>query len=128
MTPEHERMVSILATILYFARHADTTEGLTKVREILIKEGDTLGPQGRGRVSLRVRMAIERIMEVTYWSGGHGGRYPKKVLELVKEACLVGLTQSRLRGKVSEQTWTEQIAGRANISARAYWPELQNWR
>lgn len=129
MPKEHEHMLSALCVVMYYAKRAGTNDkrfadSQRKVRLLLLRAMRSLGLKGRRRVSLRIKHAVYRILDVTRrpeqtekWLGQYTS---------IKHACDVGLQNSKLTG-VSDKTWAEQIAGRAALMAKKEWPELRDW-
>lgn len=123
VSPEHEKLFSLLAVLLRVvppARRRDTYNLrviLDKIQGLLRRT--VLENGARPRVSLRVRTAVEAIdarLDIT--------DDPYQAIEFVQRAALFGTKKSRLLTTVTDKTWQEQIAGRAQLSIRRDWPEL----
>lgn len=123
MTPEHEKLFSLLAVFMRVASHARRSdlpvlcETLDKLKMFACRALDDVGP--RARVTLRTRTAVEAIVERLL-----DARDPYQAIEFVQRAAEYGTGKSRLLDTVTDKTWREQIAGRAQLAIKRDWPEF----
>lgn len=126
MSPEHEKLFALLCVIGRVAGHAHGHNGrqiLWRIHRIAVGGLATLG--AKARVTLRVRTALEEIVE-------HTSKYqiidnPEYVAAQVLKAVAWGAGKSKLLTSVTDHTWREQCAGRATLTLRRDFPELVNY-
>jgi hypothetical protein len=108
--------MSALCVVHYYAQRANhTPEALDQIRTILT---GALKGTDSNRVGLRVMFAVDRVFEAMTWKCP-----PKQALATIMQACQIGLMRQKF-AKVSEDTWAEQIAGRANLIFQNEFPHL----
>lgn len=126
MSPEHEKLLSLLCVFHRVAQRARGHDPVTlhrTVTHIHVLARDTLyhcGPQPK--VSLRVRIAMEEIIACTM-----GPDDNDRALARVERAANWGSGKSKLLTSVTDNTWLEQCAGRAQLALRRDYPELMDF-
>lgn len=136
MPQDHEKMVSALCMVSYFLRDPvsrapsgrstdyDVASTIAKIRKTILSDFRKVD---RNRVSLRVMMAVDRILEVTApgMSGAIscGGLAP---LAAVQAAVGMGMLKPKL-STFSDKTLNEQLAGRMTLITRALNPDRYNY-
>lgn len=119
MSPEHEKLFSILCVLTRAgtARRKNSDQLLLALYHIHQQACFALTDVGtHARVSLRVRSAMEQI--VTCTTDGLVQNAPYKALDNVLAAAVWGAGKSKLLTAVSDKTWMEQCAGRAQLAIR----------
>lgn len=126
MSPEHENLFSflcILERVTRFARRQkldDCLLTLHKINITAIREMGKVSPDAR--VALRVRLAMEQVIRTSGVLPAH--TYPYVAVESVNLAAVMGTRKSELLKAVSDRTWREQCAGRANLAMKRDFPEF----
>lgn len=127
MTPEHEKIFSLLCVIERMgnaARRQPPDKLLLTCYKIHAQVRDVMrevGPQAK--MTLRVRSAAEQIIVASM--SGLAANDPYKAIELVLAAAVWGTGKSKLLRAVTDQTWREQCAGRATLALRRDYPEFR---
>lgn len=126
MSPEHEKLFSFLCVIeraVPNARRQNPDQLLLTIGRIY-NAADLLMCDLKvdAKVSLRVRCAMDYIVDATGSLNSQMDVY--RTIERVQRAAVWGSGKSKLLTSVTDQTWREQCAGRANLALRRDFPEL----
>lgn len=121
MSPEQDKLFLLLCvfsmTLADMDYKTDSNQVLLILYRIHITAAQALRAAGPdGRVSLRVRTAMEHIADVSRNSLVQLDVHTARLA--VVEAALFGTRKPELLNTVTNQTWREQCAGRARLAMK----------
>lgn len=126
LSPQHEKLFSLLCVLERVA-----TTARLRTPDLVMEALDRLHSQAclamtdvgtHAKVSLRVRIAMEAIIARTTFNIVRHDPY--SALDFVRSAAKWGSGKSKLLTAVTDQTWREQCAGRAQLALRREYPGL----